>query len=127
MSDSLSLKTSLVLTPASGVEFNPMGDDIQDDVSIDETTGKIILTAATGGGTAIPATFFTTCNAVIVKNLDPTNFVTLSWSDSVPSAANQQKIAAGRSMTIPDVDPSATWKLVADAAGCKCELIATGA
>ena len=122
MSFSSSIEIKIITTPSSGTQYNPMGDPVEDNIEIDSTGGGREITAATTPGTELQVSkWLSTIKSFLVKNKDDTNFVTLSWTDN-DANANDQKIPAGRSMLIPDINPASTLKIVADTAACVCKM-----
>jgi len=86
-----------------------------------------VIEAATGG-TTVTLGHLASVNILVVANLDTTNFVSVTWTDTATNA-NTQKIgaasAAGKAkvLVIPDVDPTAANLVItADTAACLCEV-----
>lgn len=67
---------------------------------------------------------FTTVSALLVKNLDATNFVVATLTTA--SGACVLKIPAGRSILIPEVTVANDLLLDADTAACICEVFVAG-
>lgn len=81
--------------------------------------------AALSGGTTIGISYLASVTFLAIKNTDSTNFVTVTWTDSAANA-NVQKVPAGGLFAVPDVDPSATFKITADTAVVICKIVITG-
>jgi hypothetical protein len=81
--------------------------------------------AATGGGSAVDVSEFTTVTYLGVYNTDGANFITVSF-DNAAAATVALKVLAGQVLIVPDVDPSASVTIVADTAACFCKTLVTG-
>lgn len=83
------------------------------------------LTVPTGGITLIEAGEWTTCDTLVVKNEDATNFITVGYTDAA-SDAQTIDVLAGDLFVTMDVDPATAVTLTADTAACDAIVYATG-
>lgn len=83
------------------------------------------IEAALTTGSDLDLTHFASANYITVRNLDGTNFVTVTWDDA-NGDTNTVVIAAGKFMVMPDIDPSATVNITADTAVCICQVLVDG-
>ena len=113
MSDSLAISLGIVKTPASGTQYNPLGNDFEDNIEIDEDGG---MTIEISGATVISLAHLTTCNGFVIKNKDSAKYIIVLWTDTL-GWVNAQKLPAGRTMLIPDLDPAETFQLGSEAGG----------
>lgn len=86
---------------------------------------ELKLQVDTTPAVALDVSDFATVSFVAIRNTDDNNFVTVVWTDSAANA-NTQKLAAGRCLVIPDIDPSATFSLQANNAAVVCKLLIAG-
>jgi hypothetical protein len=86
------------------------------------------VTAATGGGTSVTLSDFTTIVELFVKNHDDTNYVVGTYRELGDAAAANRtfKLAAGQWLKLVNVSPGTALTLAANTADCKCELVAIG-
>lgn len=76
-------------------------------------------------GTTIVLTNWTSISGIIVKNLDTTNYVTVTWTDPGTNA-NSQRLTAGKILVIPSAAVSASLVLTANTANCEVVVIIEG-
>lgn len=86
------------------------------------------ITAATGAGSTLTLSDFTTILGLFVKNHDSTNFVTGTYRELGDAAAANRtfKLSAGQWLKLVNVSPGTVLTLAADTAAVKCEVIANG-
>ncbi len=77
------------------------------------------------GGTAYSLAKYSTIDELIIKNTDPTNYVTAAFQNAAASAQSQ-KIAAGKTAVFTDVLASANLTLTANSAACECDVFVAG-
>jgi len=89
---------------------------------------KMIVECAITTGDDIDLTNFASIEQVVVKNLDGSNFVTVSWDTATYGGGTTvgQKVLAGQALILTDVDPSATFNVTADTAACIVEINVIG-
>lgn len=93
----------------------------------DEADYKGRVEAALTPGTTIATAFLTTCTLLAVRNLDATNYVTLTWrSAGNGSTDNVVRIAAGDVFVTQDVTAGNDPNIMANTAACKCEVLVMG-
>lgn len=87
-------------------------------------TQRFRVTASTSN-TTITTSTWTTIHYVLVKNLDSTNYVKVTW-DSADQASCDQRVLAGDWLKITDVTASANIVIDADTADVVCEVVISG-
>jgi hypothetical protein len=87
-----------------------------------ETT---ILEVVTGGTTVTTSTRYSTITLYAVINLDPTNYVTATWTDNSANA-NIQKVPAGAILVVPDINGATNPTIQANSATCRCKVVIMG-
>lgn len=90
----------------------------------DEVLGGLLECDITTG-TTLDISILASVNYAIVKNEDDGNFATVTW-DNANGDTQTQVIAAGKFTVICDLDPSATFKIVADTAAVLCDILIDG-
>lgn len=85
----------------------------------------LVTDIATSAKTLVGAGEWTTCQCLIVKNNDATNFVTVGYTDAAADAQTIDVVAGGIFVTT-DVDPSVAVTVTSDTAACECEIFIAG-
>ena len=93
--------------------------------SITPTDGGLELVTADTGGTTYSLAKYTTIDVLIVKNTDPTNYVTVAFQNAAASAQSQ-KITFGKTGVFTDVLASSAPVLTANSAAVECEVFVAG-
>jgi hypothetical protein len=93
----------------------------------DEAIYHARIEAALTPGTAINTSVLTSCTLLSVRNLDATNYVTLTWRSAGNSGVdNIVRIQPGDIAHIQDVTAATNPTLVANTAACNCEVLVLG-
>lgn len=87
-------------------------------------TQRFRITASTSGTTVTISTW-TTIHSVIVKNLDTTNYVTMTWNSADQSSCDQ-RLLTGDWMKIPDVTAAGNLTFTANTADVLIEVVVSG-
>jgi hypothetical protein len=93
----------------------------------DESSYQARVEAALTPGTAISTSILGTCTLLAVRNLDATNYVTLTWRSAGNSGVdNIVRIQPGDLFICQDVTAATNPTLVANTAVCNCEVLFLG-
>jgi hypothetical protein len=93
----------------------------------DESIYHARLEAALSPGTAINTSVLGTCTLLAVRNLDATNYVTLTWRSAGNGGTdNIVRIQPGDLFHVQDVTAATNPTLVANTAACSCEVLVLG-
>ena len=85
------------------------------------------IQADTGGGTTITTSILASATLLVVKNNDPTNYVTATFDSAGNSSVdNIIRIAAGGLLVTTDFTVAQNLKLAANSAACECEIFIVG-
>ena len=85
------------------------------------------IQADTGGGTTITTSILASATLLVVKNNDPTNYVTATFDSAGNSSTdNLIRIAAGGLLVTTDFTVAQNLKLIANSAACECEIFIVG-
>jgi len=93
----------------------------------DEYEVKVV--EADTGGTTVELGNFATIEAIIVQNLDPTNYVDATWRTTGGSTNDQViQVSAGDSLVLPcdDITIASDLVLTANSAACRCRVAIIG-
>lgn len=125
-----SCKITVIPVYSPNSDYDPNLCVLQDyDEVLSSPTRKVgpsIVSVATSSTSLVAANVFaSTFQVFYLKNLDGTNFVTVTLTSG--SGSDTIKVPAGRSMLIPQVDPTVAVTAAADTAACLCEIFAAGA
>lgn len=126
MSDYLKIEVGFVASensdysdPENNVEFDPYEALVEGYESFKREIGTSNETVELGQ--------YSTINELIVKNLDPTNYVTATFrSAGNGSTDNIIRIGAGKFAILPDVTPGNDLVLVANGAACLVRIAIAG-
>jgi hypothetical protein len=99
----------------------------QETLTPDEAEYGGRVEAALTPGTEIDTAKYGTCTMLAVRNLDATNFVTLTWRSAANAGVdNKVKIQPGDIFITQDVTAATKPTLVSDTAVCRCEVLIMG-
>ena len=97
-------------------------DSLWDPFETDPTEkwGPSKVLATTGGGTNLDLTYLATSAVMLLKNLDRSNYVQVSWTD-VSGTACIARVPAGGLLVVPAINPGTQPVIAANGAAVLCK------